>query len=94
MFKPSLVKSGMQKVGQDLSQGMDELMGYMLCSGTQQEDRKKPGAGVDDQPEPQHACRAAEPGTQFIQVEVWEPLSAWRDQDGTSTGHTTAREKT
>ena len=51
-------------------------MGHMLCSGTQQEDRKNLGAGVDDQPEPQHVLRAAEPGTQFIQLEVWKPQMA------------------
>lgn len=68
MFKPSQVKIGMQKGGQELYQGMDELMCHMLCSGTQQQDRKHLGAGVDDQPEPQHVLRAAESGTQFIQL--------------------------
>jgi hypothetical protein len=37
------------------------------------EDGKNLGARVDDQPEPEHVLRAAKPGAQFIQLEVWEP---------------------
>jgi len=35
----------MQKGGQELSQGMDDAMGHVLCSGTQMEDRKNLRAG-------------------------------------------------
>ncbi len=37
------------------------------------EDGKNLGAGVDGQPEPQHLLGTAEPGAQFIQLEVREP---------------------
>lgn len=47
-------------------------MGHVLCSGTQVEDGKNLGAGVDDQPEPEHILREAKPGAQFIQLEVWK----------------------
>ncbi len=33
-------------------------------------------AGVDGQPEPEHVLIAAQPGAQFIQLEVWEPEMA------------------
>ncbi len=45
-------------------------MCHVLCSGTQMEDGKNLGAGVDDQPEPQHVLRAAQPSAQFVQLEV------------------------
>jgi hypothetical protein len=55
---------------------MDDAMGHMLCTGTQMEHRKKLGAGIDDQPKPEHVLRAAQPGSQFIQLEVREPKMA------------------
>ena len=30
------------------------------------------GAGINRQPEPERVLRAAQPGSQFIQLEVWE----------------------
>jgi len=45
---------------------------HVLRAGTQMEDGKKLGAGVDGQPEPQHLFRAAQPCAQFIQLEVWQ----------------------
>jgi hypothetical protein len=51
---------------------MDDPMGHMLCAGTQREHGKKLGARVDGQPQPEHLCGAAEPGAQFVQLQVWE----------------------
>jgi hypothetical protein len=36
------------------------------------EDGKNLAAGIYRQPEPDHVLRAAQPGSQFIQLEVWE----------------------
>ncbi len=51
-------------------------MGHVLCAGTQMEHGKKLCARVDGQPEPQHVFGAAEPGAQFVQLEVREPEMA------------------
>jgi hypothetical protein len=66
----------MQKGGQERSPGMDDPMCHVLRAGTQMEDSNDLGKGVDGQPEPQHVLRAAQPGAQFIQVEMWEPQMA------------------
>ncbi len=44
----------------------------VLRAGTQMEDGKKLRAGVDGQPEPEHLGTAAEPCSQFIQLQVRE----------------------
>ena len=62
----------MQKGGQDLLQGMDDPMCHVLCAGTEMEHGKNLRAGIDGQPEPEHVLRAAQPGSQFIQLEVRE----------------------
>ena len=49
-------------------------MSCVLRARTHLEDGKKLGAGVDDQPE--HVSRAAQSGSQFIQLEVREPEMA------------------
>jgi hypothetical protein len=51
-------------------------MGHVLCAGTQMEHGKKLCTRVDGQPEPQHVFGAAEPGAQFVQLEVREPEMA------------------
>jgi hypothetical protein len=48
----------------------------MLCARTKIEHGNKLRAGVNGQPEPEHVCRAAQPGAQFIQLEVREPEMA------------------
>jgi hypothetical protein len=70
------VKSGRQKGGQELSQGMDNPLCHVLCAGTEMEHRYKLRARIDGQPQPQHVLRAAQPGSQFIQLEMWEPEMA------------------
>jgi hypothetical protein len=47
-------------------------MGHVLGAGASLEDGQNLGAGINRQPEPEHVLRAAQPGSQFIQVEVWE----------------------
>ena len=54
--------------GQDVSQGMDDAMSGVLRTGAQMKDGKQLRRGVDDQPQPQDAGMAAEPGSQFIQL--------------------------
>jgi hypothetical protein len=48
----------------------------MLCAGTKVEDGNDLREGVDGQPQPQYVCGAAQPGTQFVQLEVREPEMA------------------
>ena len=55
-----------------MSQGVDDAMRRVLRAGTQMEDGKQLRRGVDDQPQPQKAGMAAEPGVQFVQLQVWE----------------------
>jgi hypothetical protein len=62
------VKSGRQKGGQELLQGVDDQVRHVLRAGTQMEDGKNLGAGIYGQPE--HLCGAAQPGAQFVQLEV------------------------
>ncbi len=66
------MKSGRQKGGQDVSQRMDDRMRHALRAGTQMEDRNDLCEGIDGQPEPQHLLVVAQPGTQFIQLQVRE----------------------
>jgi hypothetical protein len=55
-----------------LSQGVDDAMRGVLRAGAQMQDGKQFRRGVDDQPQPQDAGMAAEPGAQFVQLDVWE----------------------
>jgi hypothetical protein len=45
---------------------------HVLRAGAQMEDGKKLRARVDSQPQPEHLCGAAQPCSQFVQLEVWE----------------------
>jgi hypothetical protein len=58
--------------GQAPSQGVDEQVCHVLSAGTQRKHRKKLRARIDGQPEPQHLCGAAQPGAQFVQLQVRE----------------------
>jgi len=53
------VKSGTQKGGQALSQGVDEPMRRDLRAGAELKHGKKLGARIRSQPEPQHLFSAA-----------------------------------
>jgi hypothetical protein len=66
------VKIGKQKGGQDLSERVDELVCHVLCAGTKLKHGKNLGAGINGQPEPEHLRMAAEPGAQFVQLQVRE----------------------
>ncbi len=66
------MKIGKQKGGQDLSERVDELVCHVLCAGTELKHGKNLGAGINGQPEPQHLRMAAEPGAQFVQLQVRE----------------------
>jgi hypothetical protein len=48
-------------------------MRHLSRAGTQMEHWNKLGAGINCQPEPQHLFVAAQPCSQFVQLEVWEP---------------------
>ena len=56
--------------GQMLSQGVDEQVGHVLCAWTELEDGKNLGERIDGQPQPEHLCGAAQPGSDFVQLEV------------------------
>jgi hypothetical protein len=51
---------------------MDEPMGHGLAARAELKRRKKLGEGIDRQPEPENLLGAAEPGAQFIQLQVRE----------------------
>ena len=53
-----------------LSQGVDEQVRSMLGPWTQMEHRNKLGTRIDGQPEPQHLFSAAQPGAQFVQLQM------------------------
>jgi hypothetical protein len=57
---------------QEVPQGVDERMRCVLRAGPQMEDGKNLCGGVDGQPQPQHLCGAAQPGAQFVQLQVRE----------------------
>jgi len=54
-------------------QGLDDHVRCILCAGAEMEHRKDLGERIDGQPEPDHLCGAAQPGSQFVQLEMWEP---------------------
>ena len=58
--------------GQALSERVDEQMRHMLCAGTELKHRKKFRARIDDQPQPEDLFGAAQPGSQFVQLQVRE----------------------
>ncbi len=58
--------------GQDVSQGVDDRMRCVLRAGAQMEHGKNLGERINGQPEPEHVCRAAQSGAQFVQLEVWK----------------------
>jgi hypothetical protein len=66
------VKSGRQKGGQDLSQGVDDRMRSVLRAGAQMEHGKNLREGINGQPEPEHLLVVAQPGAQLVQLEMWE----------------------
>jgi hypothetical protein len=47
-------------------------MGHVLGSRTELKHRQNLGEGIDSQPEPEHLCGAAQPGSEFIQLEMRE----------------------
>jgi len=57
---------------QELSQGMNEQVCCMLSAGPQLERWYNLGARINRQPYPEHLGRAAEPGANFVQLQVWE----------------------
>ncbi len=61
---------------QELSQGVDDQVRRILCAGSQMEHGKNLREGIDGQPKPEHLCRAAQSGAQFIQLQVREPEMA------------------
>jgi len=63
---------------QELSQGVDNPKCHVLCAGTEMEHGHKLRERIDGQPEPEHLCGAAQPGAQFVQLEVREPQIAER----------------
>jgi hypothetical protein len=53
-------------------------MRHILRAGAEMEDGKNLRAGVDGQPQPEHLFVAAQPGAQFIQLEVRElEIARW-----------------
>jgi len=55
-----------------LSERVDEPIGHDLAAGAELKHRNNLGERVDRQPEPENLVGAAQPGAQFIQLEMWE----------------------
>jgi hypothetical protein len=55
-----------------LSQIVDEQMGHVLGARAELKHGKDLGEGIDGQPQPEHLSGAAQPGAQFVQLQVWE----------------------
>ena len=72
------MKSGRKKGGQEMLQGMDDHVRRILIAGAEVEHRKNLRERIDCQPEPDHLCGAAQPRSQFVQLEMWEPEVAER----------------
>jgi hypothetical protein len=49
---------------------VDEQMRHVLCAGAELKHGKNLREGIDSQPQPQHLCGAAQPGAQFVPLEV------------------------
>ena len=64
--------------GQHLSERVDEPMGHVLGARAELKHRQNLGEGIDGQPEPENLVGAAEPGAQFIQLQMREPEGAER----------------
>jgi hypothetical protein len=65
-------------MSQEVLQGMDDHVRRILCAGAEVEHRKKLRERIDGQPEPDHLRGAAQPRSQFVQLEMWEPQVAER----------------
>ena len=57
---------------QALSQRVDEPMSHVLCAGTELKHRQNLRARIHGQPQPEDLFSAAQPCSQFVQLEVWE----------------------
>ena len=55
---------------QDLSQGVNDTMRRALRARTKLKDRKNLGERINGQPEPQDLLGVAQPGAEFVQLEV------------------------
>jgi hypothetical protein len=64
------VNTARQKGGQDLSQGVNDTMRRVLRTRTQLKHRDDLGEGIDGQPQPEDLGGAAQPGSQFVQLQV------------------------
>ena len=51
---------------------MNDPMRRVLRVRAEREHGQKLGAGVDGQPEPEYLLMAAEPCSEFVQLQVWE----------------------
>jgi hypothetical protein len=58
--------------GEELSQGVDKLMCHVLRAGTQLEHGQNFGARINGQPQPEHLFGSAQPGSQFVQLQMRE----------------------
>jgi hypothetical protein len=67
------VKRGKQKGGQALSERVDEDMRHVLRAGAELKHGKNLRQGINGQPQPKDPFGAAQPGSQFIQLEMREP---------------------
>jgi hypothetical protein len=58
--------------GQALSQGVDEQVSHLLCARTQREHGQNLRAGINQRPQPENLVGAAQPGAQFIHLQMRE----------------------
>ncbi len=71
-IEPITGEKGDAARGEDLPQGVNDCMRRQLRTGTHMEHRKYFREGVDSEPEPEHLGMAAEPCSEFVQLQMWE----------------------
>ncbi len=71
-IEPITGEEGQAARGQAPSQGVDNRMSHVLRAGTELKHRKNLGEGINGQPQPEDLCGTAQPGSEFVQLQVRE----------------------
>ena len=71
-IKPVTGKERKESRGQSLSERVDEPMGDSLGAGAELKHGQNLGARIESQPEPEHLTGTAQPGANFIQLQMRE----------------------
>ena len=64
------MKSGRQKGGQEVLQGVNNHVRCILCARAEVKHRNNLGERIDGQPQPEDLFGATQPGSSFVQLEI------------------------